>query len=249
MRTFLIFSQERSGQHAIINWICKQSKVKTFHYNAPQFPAFTNGSYNGRIELFNLGKKVGVRRHVKNYNPPKDNAELRVYNFEEVKPKKIESKLIVGDVKNIIIIRDFYNWLASSIKRVPKERASKKFEEQLKRIPIWIKSCEIILKNNKEYYTIIYNNWFSDREYRKKISNDLKLNETDYGLNDVSKVFGEGSSFDKDKFNGKANQMKVLNRYEQYVNDKKYIDLINKFPEANILNKKIFGFDINDITK
>jgi len=92
------------------------------------------------------------------------------------------------------------------------------------------------LKNNK--VCVNYNQWFSDANYRKQLADKLNLDFTDSGFNDVS-VFGGGSSFEKRKFHGKAENMDVLNRWQQFVDDSSYRTL---FSDAVFeYSERIFG--------
>lgn len=67
---------------------------------------------------------------------------------------------------------------------------------------------------NINFYTIYFDEWFINKDYRIKITNDLKLNFNDKGLNDV---YSNGrSSFDEFRYDGKAQKMDVLNRWKKY---------------------------------
>ena len=67
---------------------------------------------------------------------------------------------------------------------------------------------------------ILYNKWFTDQEYRKEISKKLRLEFTDNGLQYVNN-FGFGSSFDKKKYQGNAQAMKVNERWRQIMKHEK----------------------------
>ena len=93
------------------------------------------------------------------------------------------------------------------------------------------------IKENK--VTINFNEWFSNIDYRKKVSEKLDVNFTDKGLNKVSNK-GKGSTFDGMSFNNNAQNMKVLDRWKTITNTEFYRHLIND-RELNELSDKIFG--------
>lgn len=173
---------KRSGQHAIINWLCEANQP-ALHFNRCtqvkekiEYKGITDYHHkkrNSNICDFNL------------YN-------LIVYNFEEQLIFKIKPKYITP----IVIVREPKNLIASRIKV-----GISKFNNIM-----WINHM------NSGYYTIFFDEWFSNENYRIKIMNDLQLNFNEKGLN---QVYNSGkSSFDKFKYDGKAQQMDVLNRWK-----------------------------------
>lgn len=86
---------------------------------------------------------------------------------------------------------------------------------------------------------INYDLWFTDKDYRVSISEDLGLEHTDYGLEFVSGQ-GGGSSFDKMSKNKKAQEMDVLDRWQAVANDNQFREVINN-PELMDLAVEIFG--------
>lgn len=112
---------------------------------------------------------------------------------------------------------------------------------------------ELYKKMLKEYYNeylshsvlkgkvvfILYDQWFGDRRYRRNISKQLGLTFSDAGLNQILPV-GYGSSFDKRKFDGRAQQMDVLNRWQRRVGWT-YLDYIQADTELMKLSETIFG--------
>ena len=183
-----IFATKRSGQHAIINWLCEQNRP-ALHYNA------CNENLLPRKFVMEY---VGNEKHQYNFNKFQEsqNYKLKVYNFEDKEIFPIKGK-------RIVIIREPKNWIASRLKI--------NINLQRRRINIW--------KNHarSNLFKIIFDEWFVDKEYRKYICKELGLTFTDKGLNDV---FWHGqSSFDKHKFNGAAQRMKVLERWKEFRDD------------------------------
>ena len=90
--------------------------------------------------------------------------------------------------------------------------------------------------------TINYNAWFLDQNYRRELSRKFNLEFNDRGINIVAK-WGPtrwGDSFDGTKYDGKATQMQVLDRWRTYKDDPFYRNLL-KDPEVWQLSQRIFG--------
>lgn len=83
-----------------------------------------------------------------------------------------------------------------------------------------------------------YDRWFVSEEYRRQISDFLDLEHTDAGLNRVSS-YGGGSSFDKKRYHGKAQEMDVLNRWKVFADDRVYLDFLKRRPKIIELAEKI----------
>ncbi len=96
------------------------------------------------------------------------------------------------------------------------------------------------LKNLGNFITLNYDLWFSDQNYRKSLSAKLNQPFTDAGLQKVTGQHGGGSSFDGVAFSDKAQQMKVLERWKFFQNDREYLSLL-KNEELLALYKRIYG--------
>ena len=94
MVTLNIFALKRSGQHGIINWLCRQNEP-SIHYNA------CNPNNN----------KPRLPTSIYKYGED-DNYKLTIYNYEDV--EVVSNKSITG--RKVIIIRDPRNMVASRLK-------------------------------------------------------------------------------------------------------------------------------------
>jgi hypothetical protein len=86
---------------------------------------------------------------------------------------------------------------------------------------------------------INYNRWFTEVEYRRKLSARLGLAFSDAGFGAVSGEYG-GSSFDGVRYNGDAQQMQVLDRWKLVANNSVYKELFND-QELLALSYRLFG--------
>ena len=196
-----IFSMKRSGQHAIINWLCKQNQP-SLHYNACTFknsPIPTNKIYEYKNGYVECSVRANKKFDHSLYN-------LIIYNFEDQSPQKLSDK---HKNKITIITRDIYNLVAS----------------RLKKDLVWHKSIWMDL-DKWNGYKIHFDTWFINKDYRKQICNDLNIPFTDDGLQDV---FDNGeSSFDGKTKDGKAQEMDVLYRWKEWENNSKYKKIIRE---------------------
>jgi len=86
---------------------------------------------------------------------------------------------------------------------------------------------------------INFNQWFSNKEYRSYICQKLNIDKDDIGLNEVPN-YRHGSSFEKLSYNGNAQKMKVLERYKQVKNKRKYVEGMS-INNALTLSDRYFG--------
>jgi hypothetical protein len=214
-----IFSLKRSGQHAIINWLCSQNKPSV-HYNACDIE--TKEPRNDIIQYTTVRTTINKDK----FSCP-DKLSLIVRNFESQEVK------ICDDVIPIVILREPRNWLASKYRLFPDNlfsngKITNRTIHIRKEMELWKKHAQ------SDVYTILFDEWFQNKEYRKSICNHFGLKFSDKGLNDV---YGHGKSgFDDFYYDGKAQHMNILNRWKHYeIQIKSMID-----PEMiEIWNQKI----------
>ena len=242
---FITLSMKRSGHHAIMHWIMCNMDHNFIHYNCcfiknnNIIPMGGNNVmvYDEKNQITNYRKKnIGYKTIEKN-NP---HITAKMYNFEDYPASILNNKLIVG--KKIVIMRDLYNMLSSSLKQNKKSYGGKIFKQRINK---WLSHMEIIKDENILF--INYNKWFNDKNYRDTISSLLNFTNKDKGL-DYVPHFGKGSSFDQQNKNGR--DMAVLERYK-FLNESNIKEIKNhdRFPEIYEFNKKVFSLDFNEIFK
>jgi len=147
-------------------------------------------------------------------------------------------KQIYPNIPTIILVRDVKNMFASRFKMVGADAPMC----QPYKLIIWKQYAKAVLSEWQpfdNYIGVFYDQWFKSKKYRKEIIEaingnfkwDLKF--TDDGIDRVSPI-GHGSSFDNMKFDGKAQDMDVLNRWKQ---EPGILDIIPK--HILELNKKL----------
>jgi hypothetical protein len=233
----------RSGNHAVIDWIISMCPDQVNYWNNV-----------GKIpkKYFYKQKSFLIRSH--------ENRSL-----SEIFASDLEQShdLYFGKSKkrfNVILIRDPFNLFASRLKQVLNQDFDKskygfimghptykygasKPEEY---VSIWKEHAKeylgisSYLEPNKT--TINYNQWFLDLNYRQKIANSLELEYKETSLDKVvgQTAAGAGSSFDQYEYSGKANEMKVLERWKKMLDNPNYRSLFLD-PEVWNLSEQIFG--------
>ncbi|MGC1248712.1 MAG: hypothetical protein WA865_21070, partial [Spirulinaceae cyanobacterium] len=135
---------------------------------------------------------------------------------------------------NIIILRDPFNmWVGN----MP---GKKLHDPQLWKIYAQEFVGETNFLPNK--VCINYNKWFSSQDYRKEITDKLGVGFSDQGLNTVSNR-GGGSNFDGTKFDGQAQKMNVLGRWEEsnnFLKKRRLLRALSRDREMDRLVEKIY---------
>lgn len=246
----------RSGNHAIIRWIASHFPEVYFYNNiksdkTPQthpIIKWPDGDYNRRFR-----HKVGLGEV--------EFRECVMYSVENLTISRVKDKISgINGVTNhfdlglskkefdVLILRDPFNMIASNWKHAYSKRKQREWD-LARRIKVmedllfkWEGYALEFLRETtylKDPILISFNNWFSNKEYRKEISSKLGLVFSDKVINHVP-YFGGSSSFDKKRYDGRAQQMKVLERWKIFKNDK-YFRCIFKDQEIWELSNKIFG--------
>lgn len=249
---------QRSGNHALLNWIFAQSPEKKCLLNWVQpaqnpFYSFHRKSTLRELQpdfhkKFNLNlEKCGIF----------SKKETLIYSYEDDSLDKIACEEFeknhdrwIGRSRHrydILLIRDPFNLIASRLKRDDgdiKNRYSFRIPEERKIIiSLWKQYAKEYLGLTNfllhDKVCINFNRWFLDASYRREIANRLNLKFDDSGMATVSTV-GGGSSFDSTGYDSKASEMKVLDRWKHYKDDKDFKTLFND-SELMDLSRAIFG--------
>ena len=157
--------------------------------------------------------------------------------YDEVMPlTNVEPHLLyqhdITGVRKVIVIRDFKNFLASSLKALNFYGETWKVNIARK-----IKAYRTIVEEIKmpKYYrphTVIYYDIFiRERDYRKKICQELGGEYTEDKLGFVPNE-GNGSSFDGFEYQGIGQRMKNRQRHEQIL-ETEWVDVYNELLKEN----------------
>lgn len=230
---------QRSGNHAVINWILKQCEGDILFFNDVDSvdPLDSSRIMQGDINS--------------------DCLECLLYSYEDrllnaiarpgFYPENNSRHTNVRKRYDVLVIRDPFNFFASRSKHAVVLSGESNYISGLSVPNLWITYAKeylnetSYLKNNK--IVINYNRWCVSRSYRKKIAENMGLVFTDRGFSEVTN-YGSGSSFDELKFNKEANMMKTDSRWANFKNSQEYVSL---FSDKQIVeySNKIFEIDDN----
>jgi len=229
----------RSGNHLIIDWIGESMKDEYLHINDLSLDLV------GRLGLRNVRGKLKEKFKnslfdtISNFKTNILFCSFENLEFDSIfKNSELEKKFnkLFGLSKtsyNILILRDPFNIFASLLfsKRINQNNIEKY-------IKLWKNHAKNYLNCKKDNFIAInYNQFVSSKKYRDELA--VKLNiESNEGI--LKKVAYNGSSFDGHKFNGNAQNMKISERWKNYIDDEFYKNIF-KDNELVELSDKIFG--------
>ena len=230
-QVLIVLAMRRSGHHAVINQLCYQLG-HVVHLNNCIVRGFLRRAYprSGRFRHYRDGKVYdsGVqsfwqyRRTIAQCS----SVPNLVYSFEDVVPS-VDYRPFVDPHKSLVtlcVVRDPFNWLASSLQRGQQMTRALKH-----RIDLWKQQVEQCLTPDRYPFGVFvgvnYNAWVNSQTYRGKLSERLGLAYSEVGRDEVID-FGVGSSFDGKRFDGQASAMPVLERWKAFADDSRYRALV-----------------------
>ena len=245
-RVIVSLAMRRSGHHAVLNQVCYQLG-RVLHLNNCA-KTWMSGivPIKGRFRLYDgervidsgpqslkqYRSTVGALEFVPNLMYSLEDADVAVNYAKAAEPHRC--------CTTICVIRDPFNWLASSL-----QQGGDMTMNMDRRIRLWKKQVLQCLEPESYPYGALvdvnYNKWVLDSGYRENLSRRLGLDFSDIGLDEVLK-FGPGSSFDGTALDSRGSQMNVLERYKRFEHDPQYRSLIRD-PELISLSERYFAFN------
>lgn len=249
-REIRVIGMSRSGNHAIMQWItaqqpgrwlllnCCEGKQNPFTSARP-LPGgdCSQSSYSHDVQQERPGsfssKELLIFNHEDSFLAHACSDEYEQRHDEWVGPS--EERI------DLLLLRDPFNLFASRFNR---RGYAVKVAAALR---IWKQHARQFLGDinrlTQRPVLVSYDHWFCDREYRRRLAADLGLPGSDAGLQRVATCFG-GSSFDGLDYDGRAQQMPVLTRWQRLADDPTFASI---FDEQTIeLARRAFG-DIDEI--
>ncbi len=163
-----------------------------------------------------------------------------IHNIEEA---DITGGVYADATIQVIILRDPYNWFASWVVSGRKWKGQRLESESPSFIARWKAQAREILGEthhlNGTLIPILYNKWVFSLHYRMKCAVKMGMGQEDIGALRVVPT-GGGSTWDSKDFDGRANEMKVFDRWQSVEED----DLYRKYmldPEIEDLSIRLFG--------
>jgi len=195
----------RSGIHAIWEWLRNISHIEKYVL-----------ADDVKLPLQSLN-----RMYIYGKATPSDTEYMHI-TFNELAVRRVyehcDSFLSESLHKIMVHIRDPYNWVASRLRMMSKHPGVLLGSVDPKLMSVWCDYAEHLTRMPAGVVRFTFNEWFQSSECRKSVASQLGFVTDGAAEENVRGVSG-GSSFDGTRFNKKATQMKVLQRYEEYAND------------------------------
>ena len=152
-----------------------------------------------------------------------------LYNYEDQLPADVASSKFEAHRErwvgrsvtrfDMLIVRDPFNLLASKLRWAYGDRYKPSLDSLFETRDRWKAHAQEYLGDTHhlpQRLNVSYNAWFTDPAYRKALAHTLGVDWTDRGLNKVARwgptVWGD--SFDGLKYDGRATEMNVLERWK-----------------------------------
>jgi hypothetical protein len=89
---------------------------------------------------------------------------------------------------------------------------------------------------------VIFNKWVGSSDYRREIEDRFDLGESDVGLDSLAKIAGP-STFDGYSKQGKAQEMRVLERWKRMRDYPSYLNVFASYPQLADISSELFDFE------
>ena len=259
-----VFHLKRGGGHAVVNWIARNMDRQVFHLNnafSKPLKARWRGAKIFR-RITDPDRYGGPGRRLYNVDLPPGAGwrevaalpkEVLLTNVENFRLDKIPGQRILGEDAHrligrsrsrvtLLVLRDAFNTFASvwQGKRRMRNRLHRFYSTQWKAY-----AREFLGETSylpEDTIKVSFNAWFADADYRRALAAELGLEHVDRGRDEVSSD-GGGSSFTGQEFQNRAQNMAVLDRWQNFIDDPEYVAAFDE--ETVELSRRIFG----DVTR
>jgi hypothetical protein len=232
LKEIQIFALRRTGHHGIIAWLSGQFSGEVFHNNNVSVALVADLDVNPTIE--DLTKAFGsAARACYIFNVEDADLQESVTAINENRWRTYAGPS--DRIYRILVLRDPYNMLASSLKSFGSDSIA-----DGKIVGLWKQHAREFLGRTsylpRDTIRLSFNSWFQSKEYRKTIAErlDLRFNDAGFGVNS-----GYKSGFDLESADVKSR--KLMNRWELCLSDKVYCDIFKNDSELNELAEEIYG--------
>lgn len=246
---YITIALKRSGQHAVINWLCYQLN-SVIHLNECVFIrkglSMMPVSLPGRFITYNDERKMDTGYTGSNndqkllgsfFSKLHDLQEVEsyqniLYSFENVSLNYANLYKFIHKYqpKVILIIRDPYNCFASLFSHHGGKNTLQELRKNKEQLIMYLEES-LGIKNYLQYpvIPIDFGKWLKSTEYRYKILQKLAINYNKEGEQALYEVpsFGGGSSFEGTQIQGKELHSKVSERWKRYAKNLEYKELLN----------------------
>jgi hypothetical protein len=232
---------QRSGNHAIINWIRRQAGENTLFFNDvdPERP----------FEIERMPKAERAQEPRQSYDCVLYSYEDRVLeliNSESFYPQINPFGIEVDQRYDVVIYRNPFNSFASRLKHNVVSSAMATYISGLNLPELWLtyayEATGRTSHMTQPRVVINYDRWCASKDYRRRVAERLELDFTDEGFNEIT-AFGDGSSFDKTTFDSQASKMQTDQRWKAYADNPEFIGL---FADRQVTDLALELFPIDE---
>ena len=229
MRTmWIIAGMRRSSIHAVTNW------MRTSLATAGEPHVLLN---NVRLLRFNSKSENVVFSD--NYVSTGPGSEHILIVFEDKLLRRIDESPLPKNIgadryRRLVVVRDPYNLAAS---RLQKRRRRGNTNMPLSRLATMWPDHAL---PGESWVQCIYNHWVRDEDHRRQVAESLALPSCPPAPDSVARA-GDGSSFDGLRYDGRAGEMQVLDRWRNFADDPEFLSHVNQ-PQLAELSERVCGF-------
>ncbi len=234
MKEIIIHAVQRSGSHAIINWLALQVEQEvrlvndalTVNQAVPEYgllgykasPVSTPPEIQtlicGTEDLLIAEAKAGLEQHA------------LTLGLHHTNPRQ-----------EVVIIRDPFNLFASRLAYPARGFQLSRTGDDV--VACWKDHARAVLEGTM--YGINYNHWCENLAYRQEVSAKFTDTFDDTGREMVY-TQGGGSSFHGIEYNGRASEMPTSHRWKHYSKEWWFDVLFDS--EVRELARELFGFEV-----
>jgi len=169
---------------------------------------------------------------------------------------------------DIVILRDVYNWLASILIEKGRTRLIEHPDPSVKNRRMWYQyATNIDWKNYVRLdhlvrcwtmhaeealspgtyletpgFSILFNPWKVDKNYRQEICAKLGGSYAERTIKYIASAHKMDGAFDTlEVYEGRGDKLPVLHRWEFFMNNPLYWEILDKYPKLEELSAKLFG--------
>jgi hypothetical protein len=241
---------QRSGNHAIMNWIAAQSpgicvvlndcEPRTNPFDSMQeYCEYSDGSVVALLHTWNCATRELVHPRI----PQQRKLLIHSYEDRELLGDRVSESWIGSSNLQfeVLIVRDPLNFFASRLQMWGKLTGLK---ERHRVVELWKKYAREALGLTSvlepaRKVLIEFGKWKDDVGYRRHVAAKLAVDFSDRGIDSMIEI-GPGSSFDGFDYRTKASEMAVNERWKSFIGDEVYRSILAD-KELQDLSVRLFG--------
>lgn len=210
-RLIVFIGLQRSGNHAVINWVLSQSRGPCAFFNHVRPHQYPTERHRREFRFNNLKALPTVAFSYEDRDLD-DIRQGELQQFMATHVDKIEDKHVC------LVLRDVRNMMASRFAKKPHEHESPEAARAV--VERWKSYCELAFQEEAGFpgfklVPAFFDHFLEDADYRDRLSGALEIRRGNVGLDTVTD-YGHGSSFSGTETLDKS---AVANRWQRFDED------------------------------